>query len=267
MKRPGELDIECLIQLREMYKLSVPELIQINDDEEIDESIQDGYDMNEEESLEAETTCNDDPMIPMMDEDFFEAENFLFEDIPSASLSTSATMIEQTSSKQVLESKNWRRFKCDQCEKRFKEARHLATHMNSHLPKEQKFTHECQYCDKKYSSIFSLRHHIKHVHVKSPAFRCQFCGKEFSRKANLDSHLSHVHTRDRNFECDICGLKVKTKGILRNHKLLHSNNPADLKECQICSKQFKTQNQLINHMARHPHIKSKKPEKSDTLVK
>lgn len=263
MNISGELEIEHLIQLREIHKFSVPELIETND--EIEESVQEieRYEINdEEESLEAD---NDDPMIPMMDEeDFFESENFVF-DIPTASLSSS-TMIEQTSSSQMFEDRNRRKFECRQCEKTFKEARHLTIHEHSHLPKEQKFTHQCQHCDKKYSSIFSLRHHIKHVHVKSPAFQCQFCSKEFSRKANLDSHLSHVHTRDRNFECDICGLKVKTKGILRNHKLLHSNNPADLKECQICSKQFKTQNQLINHIARHPKTKKIKSHKSEAFI-
>ena len=56
-----------------------------------------------------------------------------------------------------------RKFKCD-CGKAFKEARHLAVHTNSHLPDEKKFIHTCSYCQKNYSSVFSLRQHIKHVH-------------------------------------------------------------------------------------------------------
>lgn len=70
----------------------------------------------------------------------------------------------------------------------------------------------------------------------------------FSRKANLDSHVKHVHTEDRNYECMICGLRVKTKGILRVHMKLHSNNPDDLMTCNVCQRQFKTRNQLTNHM-------------------
>lgn len=58
-----------------------------------------------------------------------------------------------------------KRFTCE-CGKSFKEARHLTVHANSHLPYDQKFIHLCTYCDKRYSSIFSLRQHIKHVHVK-----------------------------------------------------------------------------------------------------
>lgn len=57
-----------------------------------------------------------------------------------------------------------RKFTCE-CGKSFKEARHLTVHSNSHLPDDQKFVHLCTYCEKRYSSIFSLRQHIKHVHV------------------------------------------------------------------------------------------------------
>lgn len=69
----------------------------------------------------------------------------------------------------------------------------------------------------------------------------------YSRKANLDSHISHVHTTERKFECEICGMKLKTKGILRNHKKIHSTNPDDFYNCDMCQRQFKTRNQLINH--------------------
>lgn len=62
-----------------------------------------------------------------------------------------------------IEEKN---FQCSQCGKSFKQARHLAVHNNSHLPNDLKFTHECNLCEKRYSSVFSLRQHIKHVHVK-----------------------------------------------------------------------------------------------------
>lgn len=61
------------------------------------------------------------------------------------------------------------KFQCE-CGKTFKEARHLETHKNTHLPDELKFIHACDQCNKKYSSIFSLRHHVKHVHVKVSLF-------------------------------------------------------------------------------------------------
>lgn len=63
------------------------------------------------------------------------------------------------------EDKEERKFKCD-CGKSFKESRHLSAHWHSHLPDEKKFIHSCNYCQRRYSSIFSLRQHIKHVHEK-----------------------------------------------------------------------------------------------------
>lgn len=57
-----------------------------------------------------------------------------------------------------------RKYQCG-CGKWFKEARHLAVHSNSHLPDDLKYTHVCRFCNKKYSSVFSLRQHIKHVHI------------------------------------------------------------------------------------------------------
>lgn len=162
-----------------------------------------------------------------------------------------------------------RKFTCE-CGKSFKEMRHLTAHQNSHLPNELKFIHHCTYCDRRYSSIFSLRQHIKHIHVKEANFQCQFCRKAFSRKANLDSHVSHVHTTERKFNCDICGLKLKTKSILRVHKKIHSTNPEDFLPCEVCQKLFKTQNQLINHMVSF-EAKEKtawKPiEREDSLLK
>lgn len=58
-----------------------------------------------------------------------------------------------------------RLYQCE-CGKSFKEARHLNIHERTHLPDDQKFIHQCSLCNKSYSSIFSLRQHVKHVHVK-----------------------------------------------------------------------------------------------------
>lgn len=147
-----------------------------------------------------------------------------------------------------------RKFSCEICMKSFKENRHLSVHMNTHLPDEKKYTNNCKICDKNYSSVFSLRQHIKVVHINHARFKCQYCPKEFSRKANLDSH--HItHSDIKLYECEICLLKLKTKANLRVHKKLHSTDPNDLVECKVCHKQFKTSNQLTNHMITHDKVK------------
>jgi uncharacterized Zn-finger protein len=69
-----------------------------------------------------------------------------------------------------LTHENDKKFTCDTCGNSFKEARHLAVHMNTHLPADQRYVHACVVCNKKYSSIFSLRSHVKVVHVNVSKF-------------------------------------------------------------------------------------------------
>lgn len=147
-----------------------------------------------------------------------------------------------------------RKFYCEICMKSFKENRHLSVHMNTHLPDDEKYKNNCSICNKNYSSVFSLRQHIKVVHINQSLFKCPYCSKEFSRKANLDSHLN-IHSIEKRYECEICSLKLKTKANLRVHKKLHSTDPNDLVECKVCNKQFKTSNQLTNHMITHCEVK------------
>lgn len=132
-----------------------------------------------------------------------------------------------------------RRYSCNICSKSFKENRHLTVHMNIHLPDDQKSFFPCEQCGKKYSSVFSLRQHVKVVHVNQATFKCPHCNKAFSRKANLESHLM-VHSSEKPFQCDVCHLRLKTKGNLRVHKKIHSTDPNDMVSCDVCGKQFKT---------------------------
>jgi DNA-directed RNA polymerase subunit RPC12/RpoP len=156
-----------------------------------------------------------------------------------------------------------RKYFCTICSKAFKENRHLNVHMNTHLSEDKKAQHPCQICGKNYSSVFSLRHHVKVVHINQAAFNCHLCEKSFSRKANLESHLVS-HSNDKPYSCDYCGLRLKTKGNLRVHKKIHSD---DYVTCSICGKRFKTQNQLTNHKIIHSEEKKHSCEHCDASYK
>lgn len=247
-----EINLETLFSIRIDYDLPIPEYVVYQEDIKSDSNVIEEtveYNIIEDSQQDMEI-CNSDPLMMTLDGNLFDDQNLDFE---LQTILPQSTTKEQSSIniEKVVTNGDEKKYKCDQCDKSFKVRVHLRHHINSHLPDNEKFIHECPQCEKRYSSVFCLRQHIKHIHDKVSKFKCQFCGKIFSRKANLDSHLNHVHTKDKNFECDICGLKVKSKGILRNHKLLHSTNPADMKQCTYCTKQYKTQNQLINHMAKH----------------
>lgn len=105
---------------------------------------------------------------------------------------------------------------CSQCGKVFAENRKLLMHEKTHLPDELKRIFKCEWtdCPKKFTSIFSLRSHVKTIHKNPDTFTCELCSRGFTRKTDLKSHMS-VHTSERKFQCEICFIKVKTSGILR----------------------------------------------------
>ena len=103
---------------------------------------------------------------------------------------------------------------CSQCGKVFAENRKLLAHEKTHLPDELKRIFSCEWkeCHKKFTSIFSLRSHVKTIHENPDIFTCELCGRGFTRKTDLKSHMS-VHTSERRFQCKVCMIKVKTAGI------------------------------------------------------
>lgn len=241
----SDISYQYALELRDTY-LEPKEVIELDTVENI-ESIEElitveeiGFDMHEDK--EEETQDEDDSL--KCDECNQRFENSL-------------------ELRDHLKSCKPRKFSCSVCAKRFKENRHLIVHMKTHLPDDKKDQVNCNVCGKNYSSVFSLRQHIKVVHVNEAIFTCPYCDKKFSRKANLTSHLN-VHSEDKKFECDICGLKLKTKGNLRVHKKIHSE---DFVSCTICGKQFKTQNQLTNHKISHSDEKKYSCERCDVAYK
>ena len=67
----------------------------------------------------------------------------------------------------------------------------------------KKKKHPCPHCHKSYSSNFSLKQHIKDVHLGLKPFKCDDCGKSFSRKSSLKTHIKDVHLKLKPFECDV----------------------------------------------------------------
>ena len=54
-----------------------------------------------------------------------------------------------------------RRFKCDECFKRFKSRDHLMIHVRTHTGEKP---YECDVCGRRFSQDQSMRHHVKFVH-------------------------------------------------------------------------------------------------------
>ena len=81
-------------------------------------------------------------------------------------------------------------FKCDICDKFFKESAGLKRHLVIHSG-EKPFT--CTVCDKSFNDRSILRRHA-FTHTERKPFACSICEKEFIRKASLMAHMASQHS-------------------------------------------------------------------------
>jgi hypothetical protein len=164
-----KFDLESLLQLRLNYDLKIPEYVFCDEEKaEMDDEIVEGnvkFEMAEESQQEEVEICSD-PLMMTLEGNLFDDQNLDF-DIPTIMPPTLTIEQSFVKNEEKKDDADLRKFKCDQCNKRFKVRVHLQHHINSHLPDAEKFIHQCPSCEKKYSSTFCLRQHIKHVHEVS----------------------------------------------------------------------------------------------------
>lgn len=109
----------------------------------------------------------------------------------------------------------------------------------------------CEYCDKKFTSMSSLKRHLKNVRH---AFECKLCTQVFNHREELILHANQVHEGKR-YSCEFCGNTYKKRNSLNIHKSIHSSQ--NQVSCDICKKQFRHK----EHLTRHIHRNHRKHEK------
>lgn len=143
---------------------------------------------------------------------------------------------------------------CPICMREFKDGGTLKMHERTHLPDEEKYSHECDICGKRVVNKWSLKYHINTIHEKAQHHFCQLCGRGFGNKSNLRSHLISHSTE--NVQCEICGGNFKNRISLQSHRKVHK--PEHLRKfvCNICNKSFHNRNHLERHMISHSEVRS-----------
>lgn len=119
------------------------------------------YEIPDEESASVDETLKADPD----DSEFIDDGTVYYSEVTELPESENIIQREFHDGSDINSDQSERKFSCETCGKLFKNSRHLAVHLNTHLPSEKKFVHACSICNKKYSSVHSLRHHIKIVHI------------------------------------------------------------------------------------------------------
>ena len=55
----------------------------------------------------------------------------------------------------------------------------------------------CNICNKSFTRVFTLNHHMRSVHEREKPFFCDICHSSFSQKSNLSHHVKAVHEGEK----------------------------------------------------------------------
>ena len=106
---------------------------------------------------------------------------------------------------------------CSVCEKTFKLAKFLRSHMKTHIPVDQR-PFGCVECDSRFVTKQKLKSHFGRIHSQERPEVCHICGKAFPEKAPLHQHLrQHGLVPDLKCEVENCGESFKYSAQLRKH--------------------------------------------------
>ncbi|KAJ4425747.1 hypothetical protein ANN_27943 [Periplaneta americana] len=100
-----------------------------------------------------------------------------------------------------------RPFKCDVCDKRFRNKKNVKVHMGCHTVHVRIHTGEkpfnCAVCNKDFRNKRDIYVHMR-SHTGENPFTCKFCGRGFRYSNHLKVHV-RIHTGEKPFKCDTCG--------------------------------------------------------------
>ena len=141
-----------------------------------------------------------------------------------------------------------KRFRCDVCDKSYKDFYQLKHHRKSHSGE---VTNLCPHCGKSFILPSTLNRHILNKHVTP--FRCEHCMNVFQSKQTLDKHMVDRHG-ENTWMCELCGKLCVTEALLKKHVARQHKDGRTL-QCDHCQVSFKTFLALKRHQESHLGLK------------
>ncbi|KFO25303.1 zinc finger protein 394 [Fukomys damarensis] len=158
-------------------------------------------------------------------------------------------------------------YKCDNCEKSFKQRSDLFKHHRVHTGEKP---YECQDCGKSFSQSAALIKHQR-THTGEKPYACLQCGECFRQSSHLNRHqrthagekyckcgeTSHsslfkrqrLHNGERRYKCEECEKSFKQSSDLFKHQRIHTGEKPY--GCSFCGKSFSQSATLIKHRRTH----------------
>lgn len=139
--------------------------------------------------------------------------------------------------------------KCQYCEKMFKSADSVITHVMRHLGHKP---YKCQHCKKSFSASNDRLRHVRTVHKGLRPFACRYCGRSFGQSGARRLH-EMLHTGDKHHECQYCDKRFRRVSAKKTHEMQHTGERPF--QCQICEKTYTASSSLNAHY-KHIHNSS-----------
>ncbi|XP_046604399.1 zinc finger protein 2 homolog isoform X1 [Neodiprion virginianus] len=115
-------------------------------------------------------------------------------------------------------------YSCNLCDKTFRSY----TARWAHVQRHKKGSYVCEHCGKCFSYKQNLTTHVQiHVPNEERKHPCSKCGKRFLRKAHLNVHM-RIHDGVRPYACDICLFRFTQLGDMKRHRARHANGEVRL---------------------------------------
>uniref|UniRef100_A0A1B0CY13 C2H2-type domain-containing protein n=1 Tax=Lutzomyia longipalpis TaxID=7200 RepID=A0A1B0CY13_LUTLO len=113
---------------------------------------------------------------------------------------------------------NFKNYKCDLCDQKYRKKFHLDVHMRKHTGEKP---YQCPQCEKRYRYKNGLKEHLV-SHTNEKNMICTICSKSFALRKYLMQHMV-THSEVRKHVCDICNRGFTQKHVLKSHR--RANHP------------------------------------------